>query len=89
MYLTTNFQTLSEGIDNPNYYCIVEKNIICWLDTKIANAIWHTASQQMATNKNQLNYLMTCFIYFFPNLALVLVFKNCYNQHELVHSEKS
>ncbi len=45
--------------------------------------------QQMATNKIQLNYLITCLIYFFPDLALILVFKNCYNQHEFVHSEKS
>ncbi len=45
--------------------------------------------QQMATNKNQLNYLIACLIYFFPNLALVFVFTNCYNQLELVHSEKS
>ncbi len=50
MYLTTNFQTLSEGIDNPNDYCIVEKNILCWFVTKIADAIWDTA---MTTNGNK------------------------------------
>ncbi len=41
--------------------------------------------EMVATNKNQLNYLITCL----PHLAVIFVFKNCYDQLELVHSEKS